>query len=185
MICECCDLRSSVGFCAECGKLVCEECGAKCEACGRLMCPAHIAGPASFRRVCPQCLEESDSFKHAGPETAPAGHGHAHARLTPPEPEPVLELPPAWKLSLYTAGVAALFVFFLFIFPPLRHLPLTPRVAFPVPVLVGVLPLAGLIWALVGIRRREKEQDYCYFGLILSAALLVFTVVAYWIDPGA
>ncbi len=183
MICECCDLRSSVGFCAQCGRLVCEECGVRCEECKQLMCPEHISGPASFRQICPKCLEQSSTFEEA--ESAAPAHGHGHTRVSPLEPEPEFELPPAWRLSLGTAGVGALFVFFLFVFPPLRHLPLTAKVAFPVPALVGVLPLAGLIWALVGIRRREKEQDYCYLGLILSAALLAFTAVAYWIDPGA
>lgn len=57
MKCDFCGVRSSVGFCVECKKLLCEECAETCANCGGLICHDHVRETA-YRRLCPSCMRE-------------------------------------------------------------------------------------------------------------------------------
>jgi len=57
MNCDFCGVRSSIGFCGECKRLLCEDCAEKCESCGSLICREH-ARDTAYRRLCPACMRE-------------------------------------------------------------------------------------------------------------------------------
>ncbi len=57
MNCDFCGVRSSVGYCGECKKLLCEDCADRCENCGGLICHEHVRETA-YRRLCPACMRE-------------------------------------------------------------------------------------------------------------------------------
>ncbi|MGI6461906.1 MAG: response regulator [Candidatus Hydrogenedentales bacterium] len=57
MNCDFCSVRSSVGYCGECKRLLCDDCGEKCENCGALACREHIRETA-YRRLCAACMRE-------------------------------------------------------------------------------------------------------------------------------
>ncbi|MEA3366250.1 MAG: ATP-binding protein, partial [Candidatus Hydrogenedentes bacterium] len=60
MKCEVCGVRSAVGYCVECKKLLCEECAETCANCGGLICPEHVRDTGS-RLLCPACMRERNA----------------------------------------------------------------------------------------------------------------------------
>ncbi len=60
MNCEFCGVRSSVGFCAECKKLLCEDCADTCSNCSGLTCHEHVRETA-YRRLCAACMLERNA----------------------------------------------------------------------------------------------------------------------------
>jgi len=55
MECAFCQVRSAIGYCVECRSLVCEQCGVKCDGCGKLMCREHVHETPHGRRLCIKC----------------------------------------------------------------------------------------------------------------------------------
>ena len=60
MNCDFCGIRSSVGFCTECKKLLCEDCAETCSNCGGLTCHEHMRETA-YRRLCSACMAERNA----------------------------------------------------------------------------------------------------------------------------
>lgn len=58
MDCDFCQIRGNVGFCIECKRLLCEECGKTCAECRKMVCPDHAETTSHGRALCPACMEE-------------------------------------------------------------------------------------------------------------------------------
>lgn len=71
MECAVCHVRSSVGFCPECKKLLCEVCGGMCPACGQIACREHLHQTASGA-LCHTCItRQLQSHKSTSSPKAP------------------------------------------------------------------------------------------------------------------
>jgi hypothetical protein len=66
MDCDFCQIRSNVGFCVECHKLLCEECGKTCAECRKTVCPDHAETTRRGRVLCPACMEERRRKREEG-----------------------------------------------------------------------------------------------------------------------
>lgn len=86
MQCLVCGVRSSVGYCVECQRLVCEDCGQTCQECGRLVCRDHLHETPHSRLLCIKCMERRDeAFEQAvskleeySQELSAQNNGHWH-----------------------------------------------------------------------------------------------------------
>jgi len=56
MQCEVCNRQEAGGVCGECGTKVCTQCGRKCAACGKILCPPHMKKTDSGRILCGPCM---------------------------------------------------------------------------------------------------------------------------------
>ncbi len=77
MDCGVCQLRSAVGYCAECKKLLCEVCQESCSHCGKIVCPTNAHSTRSGRRLCTTCMERykrHQARKKARSKKEPARH---------------------------------------------------------------------------------------------------------------
>ncbi|MCP4645477.1 MAG: response regulator [bacterium] len=61
MNCSVCGIRSADGYCLECRAMLCEDCGMKCDACGRLMCPEHMHETPHRRQLCDKCMTDRNT----------------------------------------------------------------------------------------------------------------------------
>ena len=64
MDCDICQIRSSVGYCADCKALLCEVCGTPCKKCGKIVCAEHIQLTPHGRGLCGTCMAEREA-RHA------------------------------------------------------------------------------------------------------------------------
>lgn len=89
-----------------------------------------------------------------------------------------------WKVSLAAACIGAFFVSLLFAFPSLRWFPLAEGSPIPTPFVVALVPVVALVWAIVGLRRREKDKHlvWCVVSLGLSVASITLAMIAYWFE---
>ncbi|NIA13483.1 MAG: hypothetical protein GWP08_05335 [Nitrospiraceae bacterium] len=90
MDCDVCDIRSSVGFCHECKKLLCEVCGAECAVCGKLLCDEHVEETRHGRQLCAECMAERRARRHRERRRAEGERegGHSFAALDGEEGRP-------------------------------------------------------------------------------------------------
>jgi hypothetical protein len=86
MECESCSLRSSVGYCAECRKLLCEVCGVPCKTCGKIVCREHTKTTSSGKELCADCYAERQERKkrHAKGESSKDTPRPSGRSATPP-----------------------------------------------------------------------------------------------------
>lgn len=61
MECSVCQVRSQVGFCKNCERLLCEVCGIPCDRCKKLVCRTHRDTTPGGRNLCPECMEQRNA----------------------------------------------------------------------------------------------------------------------------
>ncbi len=191
MDCSICQIRSSIGYCTECGGLLCEECAETCSECGKPSCPEHMYGRHDAH--CIECADEKEirRTKHKNTtiqETTPeqSQEGKAAERFQPF---------PAWEMSLWNAGLGALAVLMLFSFPNVRRFPLPSGRHFPTSYLVIFLPAMAIIWSLVALRKKTESnapdlsaykkrriRRWSYIAFTVGLACLILAALAYWTD---
>ncbi|MFA6239459.1 MAG: hypothetical protein WC655_00935 [Candidatus Hydrogenedentales bacterium] len=194
MECLVCQVRSSVGFCAECQGLLCESCGVPCEQCGSLSCPTHIHQTRGGRSLCIKCYEDRQAKRAHAKAAAEHDHGHEAA------PDEVIEevatealvasarkIPQPWVLSMYIGLAGLLIVLVMLVFPTLRRIPLGGTSFVPSPYVILIVPVISVIWATIGLIRVEffRDRSKCFIGICLSLLTLVLSVVAVQTDPAA
>jgi hypothetical protein len=197
MDCLVCNTRSAVESCAICHTLLCEVCAAKCEMCGKQVCPEHVHKTHSGRNVCLPCQEKRVAARHgreAGaqkPEKDAEAAAAAAAGAQEQEAEwevlteSVRKPPPPWKLSLYVACAGVALAILLFIFPSLCRIMLPGGRYLPTSYALLIVPAMALFWGVVGMFGKEYQGDRprCFIGMgvaLLAAVLLIGTVFA---DP--
>ncbi len=179
MECDVCNLRSSVGFCVECRKLLCEECAIKCSHCSKLICPEHVHETRSGRILCVQCMEERDSRR--AERHAAATEAHEAESERPAEEEVQAEAlvasarkpTPPWLMSLYAVGAGALVILVVLLVPGFR-LSTLPWTGYLV-ILVSAL---GVFWAVWGLTKEEYFDDRprCFVGLTIGIATIIASI---------
>lgn len=194
MECLVCQIRSSVGFCAECQGLLCETCGVPCEQCGSPSCPTHVHETRSGRKLCIKCYEDRQTKRAQAKAAAERAHDEdeAPAGAAAEIAEVALvgsarKLPQPWQVSLYIAAAGLLAVLLMFVFPSFRRIPLGPTSYIPTPYVLLIIPLIAVIWATVGLIRVEffRDRSKCFIGIGLSVVTLVLSVVAVQTDPAS
>jgi hypothetical protein len=61
MECSVCKVRSQIGFCKSCERLLCEVCGIPCDHCRKLICRNHRETTPGGRNLCPQCMADRNA----------------------------------------------------------------------------------------------------------------------------
>ena len=189
MECGVCSIRSSVGYCAACKTLLCEQCSIPCEECRALSCPNHIHITRSNKKICHTCHEERVARRTeqvqrrsrggAEPEdTAFADEAEAPRRVARVEAEALdrsgYKRAPLWRVSLYTSVVGAVAMLFVLVFTSFQFV-LVPLVGWvKTPYILAVIPLIALFWALIGFFREPYYMDR--LRCLFSAALAVVTI---------
>ena len=202
MECGVCEIRSSIGYCIECQKLLCETCSQTCDECGKLMCPDHVYESRSGKIYCNPCNERrkaarGSKHKSSKREAAAVG-GTSLAALEGAEDLPeeddaevrVLgqrEPTQPWRLCVYFAGAGLMLALFLLVFPSFRRIPLGGT-SYLTMAYVGVLiPLIAAFWGIYGIVNVEffKFRQRCMAGLGLAGVSMLLFVVAAATDPAS
>ena len=200
MDCQVCEVRSSVGYCVECQKMLCETCGVACENCHKISCPEHIHETGSGRVLCEACYSERREKRRK----AKAAHSHkgkaeeGDTSLKGLEAEELegdisdealvgsarQPLQP-WQVSLYIAIGGVLVALLMLLIPGLRRIPTGGDGFIPTSYVVLIIPVLGLIWAIVGLVKEDYYQDRpkCMYGLGVSILAAILTLVVVWIDP--
>ncbi len=190
MDCEVCQTRSSVGYCVDCKKLLCEACGITCALCGRMACADHVHVTRSGKRLCGPCTEERRAQREkskeqreagvAGERAAPEGAEAAEEE----EEERALVVsgyqpPPPWKLSLYAAGAGVFAIIVVLAVPTFRTLA-QPWTSWA----VVVTSVIALFWAAIGLFSKrhadDEERPRNYIGAGLAVLGLVLAIAAFW-----
>ena len=197
MECGVCNVRSSSGFCAECRMLLCDECAAKCERCGKLACPQHVHETSSGRILCGNCKRERDEKKAKVRAIRDAAHdideeripAHLAAGVEDEEEEgeeavvltgSVREPTPPWKLSLYTACIALVVALVILFVPGFRSL-LQPWPA----IMVMVISVLAMGWTVYGVMHGKfiTELTRCLAGSLVAILAIILAVVIIVKDP--
>lgn len=197
MNCAVCDLRGSVGFCAECKILLCEECGITCERCGKMACPKHVYTTSSGRQICTVCQAERRErrSKQRTPAPAPkeqavestsfeALEGAAAEGAEVPVSAEALTLSgraliPPWKLSAFAGLGSLISILIIFFFPTIwtMLLGMNPNAAIPfLIILIPLLPaFLGFLWAVGGFLTSPYYEDRakCLIGFGLSVVAVI------------
>lgn len=207
MECAVCEVRSSIGFCIQCKKLLCEQCATVCDGCGKYICEDHVLETPHGRELCIECMEERNrkrsehkdkrkDRRHDGKDNEDFSFAGLDGAEETPEAEQTLVLSgyratPPWVLSLY-AGIAAVAVtLVIFVFPGFARLaqPWTSYIAF---VLAGI----SAAWAGLGLKKRkleegeeetyeeEQERKKSYYGLGTAGAAALLAVMSLIFRPG-
>lgn len=182
MECAVCGIRSSVGYCAECQKLLCEECGIKCDHCAKMVCSDHVYETSSGKSLCPVCKKERDERRrkrrHHRDDEEAAGGSTLPPGVEEPEGEEEEEVilvesarqaTPPWLLSVYASSAALVVALVVLFVPGFRglsiYLTLVPAV---------LVALAGLAWAVFGMvsGRYMEDRNRCGIGLVLAVLAL-------------
>jgi len=193
MECAICQVRSSVGYCAECQILLCDECGISCSKCGKLVCSQHVQETRSHKRLCSDCMEERKARAAEKMAAAEADDETSLAALQAEEDVSdealvgsIRQPPPPWKLSAVTGGAGVLVMIVLLIFPPLRHvdMPGTGAILF-IPYVLMIVPLIAIIWSVIGFVGADYEFDRPKAGIGLALAVLAIILGVYAVktDP--
>lgn len=68
MECSICNTRSSIGYCPDCQKLLCEECSVTCAQCGILLCEDHRSRVGDEIYLCHRCAKKTkNAISHGTP----------------------------------------------------------------------------------------------------------------------
>ena len=197
MECSVCDLRGAVQACSYCHAQICEVCGVNCRRCGKPVCPNHVYKTHSGKMLCPDCQEERKAKRahlKAMADRADAEEFGDAPRIEKQDSGlsedealtgSVRKPTPPWKLSLYAGIVGLVAVLVVFVIPGLREVPIPGGIMLPTPYFLMVIPVAALIWGLVGLLNEEYKEDTarCVAGLVLSVAGILLMVVAVATDP--
>ncbi|MBN2308834.1 MAG: hypothetical protein JXR94_07695 [Candidatus Hydrogenedentes bacterium] len=194
MECAVCGVRSAVGYCVECQKMLCEECGTVCEMCNKTVCPEHVKETRSGRRLCVSCYEARKErrrqHKEGGDrkaEDAALAEGMLDEEL---EEEELLTasaqrgLEP-WQWSLIVAAAGLAIIFLLLIVPSLRRIPLGGSAYIPTPFVLLLVPAFAGIWAVIGLTNEAfyENRPKCLIGIALALVTVVLAFVAVATDP--
>jgi len=201
MECSACGVRSSVGYCAKCQAMLCEECSITCESCGKIVCSEHMHETRSGRQICFACNEErvhsrrGKSKEGRGAASESTSFAALDAGGVEPEADEEAEgqvltasayraIPP-WKLSLGVAVTALVVAVIILIFPGFRRITLSGASYLPTPWLLLILPALSVAWAVLGLVRPEYWEDRpkCLIGPAISLVCVVLCVVAAVTDP--
>lgn len=174
MICERCEIRSSIGFCVACKRMLCDVCAVHCDQCGKLTCENH-AYEGIGMVYCATCGEEND----ARPRETVLQVSKGAARDADPTRRPYRN-PPAWVMALVMSVLALTFAGLLYLHPGFRWLPLPVGASVPIVLFVPLAALAGLGWSIGGFRERQypRKPEWCLAGLCLSAVALAGSLLA-------
>ncbi|MBI4557236.1 MAG: hypothetical protein HY706_06610 [Candidatus Hydrogenedentes bacterium] len=189
MECDLCKIRSSVGYCAECHILLCEECTIRCDGCGKTVCPEHVSRTSTLRSLCAACTAEREaalqlqarSTRRRRAEAEAAGSASADQTPNTKEPmPPPFARPRPWQVSLFYTGLGAVFTEMLFFFPGLQRFPLPGGGFLRTPFVVMCVPLLGIAWALAGIARRKRDanQLWCFLSLGVAVVCMALAFLA-------
>ncbi len=189
MNCSVCNIRGSVGFCAECKTLLCEECGIVCERCGKMACSKHVYVTSSGRQICTICQAErrekrakqqtgvsaaakadteSTSFEALQGTGEPVATGTAAVGAEVPVSAEALTMSgrapiPPWKLSLYSACASLLSVLVILFIPAFWSMLLGAESNSALPFLIILIPLLpaflAILWAIGGIFMSPYIED--------------------------
>jgi hypothetical protein len=179
--------------------MLCETCGVSCENCHKVSCPDHIHETGSGRVLCEACYndrkkkrkqakaahakkgegEEVDTSLQGLEEEIEGNVGDEALTLSAREP-----LQP-WQWSLYIAIGGVAVALLMLIVPALRRIPTGGENFIPTSYIVLIIPLLGVVWAIVGLVKEDyyRDRPKCLygFGVSIVAAILAFLVI--WIDP--
>ena len=190
MDCDVCDIRSSVGFCHDCKKLVCEVCGIECAACSKLLCEEHIEETRHGRKLCAECMAERRARRHRkkGGKDAEEGGAHSFAALDGGEglPEDDETVDDAldervllvsghskrdpWLRSLYLTAPGAVLMLLMMSFPLVHY------IVHPWP------PLVALVWGVLGFVRgvlgfyTDKYHERIVINVIVCCVAFVVCI---------
>ncbi|GMV98971.1 MAG: hypothetical protein AMXMBFR84_01110 [Candidatus Hydrogenedentota bacterium] len=193
MECAVCEVRSSVGYCIECQKLLCETCSTPCEQCGKLCCEDHAYETRSGRILCVNCYGEREE-KRARVKAAKTGKGDDETSFgalegvdAPPEAEgegaalvaSAARTVEPWKVSLITASVGLLVMLVVAFVPALRSIPLL-LVVVPTPLVLLIIPLIALFWGVYGYFREEfyENRPKCLAGVGIAGLTILIAVAS-------
>jgi len=175
MICESCQIRSSIGFCASCKRMVCDGCAEVCDSCGKLSCKEH-AYDGGGMVYCRACGEEAGARPRSR-EAAYVGREEEAPRVRRP-----YENPPAWLVAAVLAGLSAVFTGLLYVHPDLVRLPLPGGVSLPISLATPLVPLAAMGWAIGGLRetRVPRKPFVCLASLLVSIVAIAGAWAAFY-----
>ena len=190
MECSICHTRSSEGFCAICKTLLCEECGTRCEQCGKMVCPSHVEETSSGRLLCSVCYEErrerrkkrkkKQEAAEAGVESTSfealqgeEGQGEEEDVVDETEALATREPIAPWKMSFIVSAVGLVLILVFLFLPATRRLPLGIHAYFPVPIVGLLIPLLAILWAYISLRKFEYQDRRIEAMLAMVCALLV------------
>lgn len=206
MECGICEIRSSIGYCIKCQKLLCETCSETCDACGKLMCPDHVYESRSGKIYCTTCNERRKAERREKQEQhrrdrkeAAAGDSSLEALAGAPalvdeeeqeEEARVLgkrEPVQPWKLCMYSAIAALVLALILLIFPSLRRIPLGGTSYLATPYVLIIIPLIASFWGVYGVVNLEyyKHRQRCMAGLGIAVVSMIMFIVEVASDPAA
>lgn len=196
MDCDLCQIRSSIGYCAECKRLLCEVCSVACSECGKNVCVTHVHETHSGKRLCSACTKARKEHKHRSrreeeeaeltgfDELEQRGRARVASDEDLDDEGAVLKASayqpiPAWKLSLYAAGAAALVMIVVLVIPGFRLIaqPWSSWISI-------VLCLISGFWSVVGLTsaRYVENRPRNFIGAAIAVVALVLAVAALQID---
>ncbi len=198
MDCQVCEVRSSVGYCVECQKILCETCGVTCENCGKLSCPDHIHETSSGRVLCKSCYDERrEKRKQMKAAHAKKGEGDTSLEgleaaddegdigdeaLVASARRPIQP----WQFSVYIASAGIVVALLALFIDALRRIPMGGNNYINSGWIFLIIPVLAIIWAVVGLTKEEYYEDRpkCFYGLAASVVAAVLTLVVIVRDPG-
>ena len=193
MDCDLCQIRSSIGYCAECKRLLCEMCSVPCTECGKNICVTHVHETRSGKRLCSACTRARKEKHHHHADTEPREDTGFEEfdqprRHQPPSEEEVDEdraltasaykAVPPWKLSLYASGAAAVAMIMVLAVPTFRLIaqPWCSGMAI-------VLCALSAFWAYTGLTSpnhlENRPRNFFGAGLALVALLMAFAALQF------
>ena len=200
MECHVCEVRSSVGFCAECQQLLCETCGVPCDTCGKISCPEHVHETRSGKRLCKGCYDERRGKREQKKAAAAAKHDKQEGDAAPADDAEAegdaidealvvsapLPIQP-WQMSMYIAVAGLVIVLLMLVFPSLRRIPLGGTNYIPTTLVVMIFPILSFVWAGLGLYKDEyfRDRSRCFIGIGLSVVGAALAIFAMLTDPAA
>ncbi|MFP4191057.1 MAG: hypothetical protein ACLFU6_03195 [Candidatus Hydrogenedentota bacterium] len=204
MECMECGIRSAVGSCKTCGKLLCEECGIECQECGHVVCSEHVNVTPGKRNLCEVCFEKRQERRE--------GHKSGHAKAKTgggvieeldgeelEEGETLEErtltasarrAPNPSVISLAVAGLGLALMLLVLFVPDLRRVGLGPDAYLPTPLILLIIPLVGAAWGIFGMKAQSDGRTpyrtiwrRSMAGVGIAIVSCVIGVFAWQTDP--
>lgn len=204
MECMECGVRSAVGSCRTCGKLLCEECGTECQECGHVVCSEHVNVTPGKRKLCGTCFEKRQERREGrkpGHAKAKKGGGVVE-ELDGEELEEGETLeertltasarraPNPSVISLAVAGLGLALMLLVLFVPDLRRVALGPDAYLPTPLILLVIPVVGGAWGIIGMQQQSDGRTpyrtiwrRSVAGVGIAIVSCVLAVVAWQTDP--
>ncbi len=195
MECIVCGIRSSTTSCVECQALLCEECAAVCESCGKSACPDHVHDSRSGRRMCEVCYEERKARKRK----RKGGAAPTHKTLEAPDGDAAVgdeELEDQtltasgrarvqpWKMALYIS-LCALAIALILMVPAIRRVPLGANAYLPTHIVPILMAAVAVGWAIYGMytQRYFDERAKCIISVGVAVVIVAISAVGIVTDP--